>query len=488
MNALAPFGPRTGVRSYLSIAFLLLFCCCFPGFVHTADAALGVPGKLPERSGKDARLLHAILSRLADQRAEVVSIQRELVSRPALNPLLGGSGEDDKARWIEGWLRSKGLPPAERLDSPDERVPSAVRPNLILRHPGFTGRTLWIIGHLDVSPPGPENLWTGSPWALRVDGDTIYGRGVEDNHQSIVAGLLLYEALVKEKVTPPIGLGLLFTAGGKEYPRKHGLQYVFEARPGLVKPFDMVVVNDYGNSEGSIIEVAEKGLLTIKVTVTGRQAHAAFTHEGVNALQAGAAFITSLSTLKKRFPKINSLFTPDVTTFSATAPEGGDSAVNQIPGQFVFHLDCRFLPGYTADEVDAAIRTLAKVVEKDHSVSIRLERVMTTPAAYTDNISSSVIIALAEAVREELKKETRLVGIGASTMATELRANNFPVAVWANTPSLGVAANESISVSAQLKSASVFARMLYYSDLDFTQAASQNTEKQPADSGFKQGQ
>lgn len=481
---------RIRAHALLQLLGLYLLLSCFAlGSASIANAAMGLPGNLPEKPGKNARALHAILSRIADQRAEVVSIQRELVSRPALSPAWGGTGEDDKARWIESWLRSRGLPSAERLDSPDERVPSTVRPNLILRHPGFTGRTLWIVGHLDVSPPGPEEMWTGSPWALRIDGDTIYGRGVEDNHQSIVAGLLLYEALVREKLTPPLGLGLLYTAGGKEYPRKHGLEHVLHARPELIKPFDLVVVNDYGNNEGSVIEVAEKGLLSVKVTAIGRQAHAAFTHEGVNALHAGAVFIASLSTLRDHFSKINSLFTPDVSTFTATAPAGSTCAINQIPGQFVFHLDCRYMPGYTEKDVENAIRALADAVEKKCGASFRLETVISTPAVYTDNLASSVITAIGEAVRDELKVQTSLVGIGASTMAAELRTRGMPVAVWANASSLGVAANESISINAQIKSASVFARILYHSELDFTHAVSGDRDKRPEpvnDSGKEQ--
>ena len=46
--------------------------------------------------------------------------------------------------------------------------------------------TLWTVGHMDVVPVGDLNLWSGDPFTLRVDGDTLIGRGVEDNHQGIV--------------------------------------------------------------------------------------------------------------------------------------------------------------------------------------------------------------------------------------------------------------------------------------------------------------
>lgn len=428
-----------------------------------AFASLGITNKLPEKPGRESRAMQTLLNRISGQGAEVISIERELVARPALNPEQGGEGEEEKARWIETWLREKRLPPAERLDCPDTRVPSKVRPNLILRYPGSTGQTLWIVGHLDVSPPGSESLWIGSPWALRVDGDRIYGRGVEDNHQSITAGLILYEALVRERITPPMGLGLLFVAGGKQnYPRKYGIEYVLEKRPDLFQPGDMIVVNDYGNAEGSIIEIAEKGLLILKITVIGKQAHAALGHEGINALKAGADLIRDFSELEKNFPKINSIFTPDMSTFTPTRVEAGGGALNQIPGRFVFYMDCRFMAGYTIEQIENAVRDLVNTAEKRDRVAIELERVMAVPVAPDTIPTAPVVLALQEAVSAELKTRPGLVGIGAITMAMDFRHRGLPVAVWANSQSFGDAANEYILVSSLIRSAQVFTRMLFY--------------------------
>ncbi len=39
------------------------------------------------------------------------------------------------------------------------------------------GRSLILNGHIDVVPPANEALWSSPPFAPRVDGDWIYGRG-----------------------------------------------------------------------------------------------------------------------------------------------------------------------------------------------------------------------------------------------------------------------------------------------------------------------
>lgn len=455
---------KPGSRAFILLFSVLAFAVstlCTP-----ARAALGLTDNLPDKPGKASRSMQLVLTRLAAQRDEAIAIQRELVSHPALNPEVGGHGEDEKARWIESWLRSKGLPPCERLDSIDMRVPSKIRPNLIMRYPGTTEQTLWIVGHLDVSPPGSEELWQGSPWALRRDGDDLYGRGVEDNHQSITAGLLLLEALAKERATPPLGLGLLFTAGGKQggFPRKYGLAHVLAARPDIFKPGDLIVVNDYGNSSGSIIEVAEKGLLQLKITVSGKQTHAALPHQGRNALFSGARFIADLEQLGTSFSKINSLFIPDVSTFSVTKVAEGTGNINQIPGQFVFYLDCRFMAGYSAEQIENAVQSLAVTAEKRDGVTILAERLNAVPAMPSTIPTATVVLALRQAVVEELKVEPQLIGIGAVTMAAELRAKGLQVAVWANADSLGDAVDERIAIFSLLKSAQVFARMLYYQE------------------------
>lgn len=444
----------------------LLFCILFLACADPCLAALGITGKLPDKPGNDGRSLQLLLHHIAANRSEAIAIQRELVKRPAIVPEMGGQGEDEKARWIEAWLSSKSLPAAERVDCPDERVPAKVRPNLIMRHPGATGRTLWIFGHLDVSPSGPEDMWTGSPWALRVDGDRLYGRGVEDNNQSIVNGLLLLEALHKQAVTPPVGLGLLYLSGAKYgFPKTYGLEHVLEARPDIFRPGDMILLNDYGNAQGSIVELAEKGLLSLRVVVQGKQIHAALEHDRANALHAGAEIISRLPELATSFPKSDPLFSPPVSTFTATLVEAGTASYSQVPGLFVFHLDCRFVPGYSPEEVLAGIRLLADSVELAHKVAIQLEVKFSIPAAPVTAAVSPVVMALHRALTEELALSADPMGNGASTMAAPLRNRGWPVAVWAMADSVGATANEYISLSSHLRSARIFARMLYDKDV-----------------------
>lgn len=415
-----------------------------------------------EKPGPGAVMLERLLRDISAKRSMAVAIQRELVARPALNPEDGGEGEEAKARWIESWLTERGLPEATRIDSPDERVPSKVRPNLIIVHPGASERTLWVLGHLDVSPPGPLSLWTGSPWALRMEGDTLYGRGVEDNHQAISSGLVLLESLNALRATPALSFGLVLSSAEKHgFPRQHGLEAVLKARPDIFRPGDLIVVNDYGDGRGGVVEVAEKGLLWLKITVTGKQAHASAPQLGRNALEAGADLIADLRALKTQFSRTDALFTPPGSSFTVSSPEKTDSPVNQIPGKFVFHMDCRLLPLYTPEEVLAAARALAASVEARHRVLVEFERIASIPAFPGTAPDAPVVLALRRAVLAQLGVEALPVGIGGVTLAADLRARGLPVAVWAKAESVGQNVDESVSVSDILNTAKVFARILF---------------------------
>lgn len=427
-------------------------------------APLTAPANLPSSPEMSAIALERLLADLAGRRDEIVGLQRELVRRPALPPEHGGPGEEAKALWIEGWLRERGLPAAERLDSPDTRVPSKIRPNLIIFYPGSSPTTLWLVGHLDVAPAGPEELWTGSPWALRQVGDRLYGRGVEDDHQCLAAGLILLESLARQKITPPLSLGLIFTSDAKTPHQEHGLGLVLKTRPEIFYLRDnLIVLNDFGDSQGSIIEVAEKGLYAARVTILGRQAHAARPDSGASALSAGARFITALEGLPHKFPATDDLFDPPGCTFSATRVEPAETAPNQIPGKFEFYIDARFLPEYELAEIEAAVKELARQVARENQVSIEIKPITSLDAAPPTSGDSPAVRSLERAVRAQLGQSPKLAGNSAVTMARIMRRepHKLPVAVWAKSEGLGASPNESVSLTAIIESAQVFARMLF---------------------------
>ncbi len=415
------------------------------------------------------RKMHALLRWIDQQHGTIISMQRELVACQALNPEHGGDGEERKLRWVEERLRDNGITNFERLDYADSRVPGMVRGNLIAKVPGkqdgIARPTLWLISHLDVFPPGPLTEWKGDPFALRVEGDLIYGRGVEDNNQAIVASLLLVEALRETGIVPPLDIGLVFCSGAlTSYHTNIG--HIVECRPDLFSANDLILVMDYGSDDGSFIEVAEKGNAWLKFTVTGREGHAASPQEAANAFAAGTEFIHSLRGLEKDFPIQNPLFSPPGCTFTPTVAEGHGKTVNHIPGEFVFYVDARLIPEYSFADLERAIRGMADAVAREEGVCIEYDVIeQTAPAGVTPS-DAAVVRLVSNAVLKQLGVHTREGGIGGVTMASVLREKGLPVAVWGIQKNWRNKAEERASISSQVNQTKVLARLLLQAEAE----------------------
>lgn len=198
-------------------------------------------------------MLQQVLTFLDDQRDAVIDLQRRLTAVPALGPDNGGPGERDKVDCLKAQLAAMGLPEGREINAPDPRVPCGHRPNLAVIIPGVdTSRTLWVIAHTDIVPPGDPALWESDPYVLRVDGDRIIGRGVEDNQQSLVSAVLVAKALVAAQATPPINYGLLFVAD-EETGSRYGLDYVADHHDGLFAENDLFLVPDFGNATSEMV-------------------------------------------------------------------------------------------------------------------------------------------------------------------------------------------------------------------------------------------
>lgn len=401
----------------------------------------------------------AILSRLDAFHNRVIDLQRAMTALPALGPDNGGTGEQAKAEYLLGELKRIGVTDIESIDAPDSRVPCGFRPNIAARIPGRSERTLWIIGHMDVVPPGDAALWKTDPWALHVDGDIIYGRGVEDNQQGIVSGLLVAEALMAEGITPDIGLGLLLVSD-EETGNAYGMAHVASVRPELFKPDDLVVVPDFGTADGSMIEIAEKSMLWIKVQVAGRQCHASTPDEGVNSLVAASSMILRIQSLQERFPAQDNLFNPPVSTFAPTKKEANVPNVNTVPGNDVFYIDCRVLPCYDLEDVRSAVRDLANETERAFGVKVTVSDVLAEQAAPATSAESDVVRRLSSAIHSIYGVDAKPMGVGGGTVGAILRQKGLSVAVWSTLMPNPHVPNEASRISRTIGDAKAIALML----------------------------
>jgi len=374
--------------------------------------------------------MEELLGRIEGYREWAVELQRGLTAIPAVDPGSGGEGELDKAVWLEGVLRGLPFDDVARFDAPDPRAKGGVRPNLVARvRGGSASRTVWIMSHLDVVPPGERTLWSGDPFRLRVDGNRLIGRGVEDNQQAVVASLLVARAFLDAGVRPPVDLALLFCAD-EETGSEYGAEYLVRHHRGLFGPHDVFLVPDAGNPEGTLVEVAEKALWWVKVRTVGRQCHASTPEQGANAFRAASDLVTRLGSLSRTFAQTDPLFDPPVSTFEPTKKDANVPNINTIPGEDVFYLDCRVLPSVALGDVEAEIRRLAAEVEAAHGVAISLEDVQRAPAAPPTGPDEEVVRLVVDGVRQVHGITPQPQGIGGGTVAAVFRRIGLPAVVY----------------------------------------------------------
>lgn len=405
-------------------------------------------------------MLEPLFQHLDAQAERIVGWQRAMTARPALGPDNNGTGEADKAAWLQEELGRLRLTGITRYDCPDARVPAGFRPNMAARLPGKSGRTLWIIGHMDIVPPGDITLWHSPPYQLRVEGDLIYGRGVEDNQQAIVTAMLAAEALISLKTTPDLSLGLLFVAD-EETGMARGLPHVLSVAPDLIGPEDLVLVPDMGNHEGSLVEIAEKSCLWLRFTVTGKQCHASTPHRGVNSLVAASACVLELERLYRVFKRKNPLFSPSWSTFVPSKKEANVDNINTLPGRDVFYLDCRVLPEYDIAEVEQRIRAIAQEVAGRYKVGIDVDVVHKEQAPEPTPATAPVVERLCASLRRLRGIEPKIRGVGAQTVAACLRHKKLHTAVWGTLIPNAHAPNEHSRISATIADAKVVLDMLF---------------------------
>lgn len=244
--------------------------------------------------------------RVSDEK--VVELLRRLVLTPS-------SARDDKKEIIEQVLR-----PLEGMGFSCEVLGEAGSPALVA-HKEEGG--VLLSGHLDTVPLGDG--WTAGQGEQK--GSLLYGRGAVDMKGGCAAMMLAAEKLSEAKI--PVSLA--FTTD--EETGMKGAEHI--AKHDVVSSAPAIIVCEPTRLR---IGAREKGLLQMRLTATGRSAHAAMPHEGENAVHK------MLSALEKLKPMTGQPEDPmGSMTLCVSVMRGGEK-VNVIPDSCVAEVDVRTPP------------------------------------------------------------------------------------------------------------------------------------------------
>ena len=342
----------------------------------------------------------------------VVSTLRDLIRIPSVNPPDPDApdAETRVARYLEARLRRLGLEPEVV-----EPVPGRGSVHARLRGDGTGGPPLLLMSHLDVVP-APAERWTHDPFAADIADGYVYGRGAVDMKGMVALELGVIERLVDEawaegrdparEPIPGLRRDVLFTCtADEEAGSNDGARWLAVHRPDWLRAAG--ALNECGGVSMTVagrrlypIQVAEKGFVPFRIHVTGTWGHGSMPRDD-NAAVMAARIVDRLAEpapirmtpAMARFLEAAAAVLPE--TFAGTLraiangeldPAAADRAIdglcdpmyaralravirdtmspdvihsgvkyNVVPGDAMIEVDCRILPGTTAEAVRAEI-------------------------------------------------------------------------------------------------------------------------------------
>jgi succinyl-diaminopimelate desuccinylase len=394
------------------------------------------------------------LQNVENSRQEMIRFMVDMLKIKAVSPDGGGKGEYERAIFVQNWLERLGAR-VSRYDFADSRVPENVRVNLTTVIEGKDqSKTLWFAAHLDTVPEGARELWATDPYDPVVKDGKIFGRGAEDNGQAVVSTIFTFKALKALGVKPSVNVGFAFVSD-EESGSKYGVIPMVEKN--VFKPQDIAIVPDYGSTDGSEIEVAEKSILWVKITTVGKQVHGSLPNKGLNAHRVGMRFALQVDELlHDKYSESDQLFDPPYSTFEPTKHELNVENINTVPGLDVQYFDCRILTRYPLNYVMREIESVKLKVEQETGAKIEL-----TPIQYEENvpptpIDSEVVQKLTNALLKLRGIKGKPVGIGGGTVGLYFRRKGIDTVVWSTLDDMAHQPNEYCKIENLVNDAKIF--------------------------------
>ena len=244
------------------------------------------------------------------------------------------AGVDEVGAWVAGRLRRLG---GFVVVHPNEGLGDAV----VADFEGEPDRArLLLLAHLDtVFPPG-----TAAARPFRIADGRATGPGVTDMKAGLLAGI---HALAAVRAVAPDALGgVVIVASPDEEIGSPSSTPLIRA---LAAESDAVLVLECARANGDIVS-RRKGTVDLRLTVTGRAAHAGVEPEkGRSAILAAAHLVVALHALPGRWPTV---------TCNVGVIAGG-TRPNVVAEETVLDVDLRAATGAELDEAIAAVRDLA---------------------------------------------------------------------------------------------------------------------------------
>lgn len=312
--------------------------------------------------------------------------------------------------------------------------------------------------HVDTVDAGDLSLWAHSPLDATVEDGLVYGLGAANCKGSGAVQLWLANEIAR-RGGPRNGTVTFTFVTDEESLGPSGMYFLREQ--GVVKP-DMLLLG--APTDNSLI-TAERGVLWVELTTSGKPAHAGQPEDGDNAILRMMRIIDCLN--EEMSSRLSQRVEGDMrSTINIGKVQGGKNT-NVVPSQCVAEIDRRLLP---SESVDQAFAEIVSIIESagEPEERVAVEKIRGTDGFSGDNsgpLVSSLSQAISDATGAPARFETAIgVSDGRYFSNDGIEIVNFGPGVGSE----GHASNESVSIESLTTSALIldraFANLVGYSE------------------------
>ena len=255
---------------------------------------------------------------------------------------------------------------------------------------GNSGPTFCFLGHTDVVPTGPENLWTHPPFSAKKVDDKIYGRGAADMKGNICAFLKALSEFVNSEKNLNFKIAVLLTSNEEGESDDGFIDILLDKLLERGEKIDYCLVGEPSSSEiiGDTIRIGRRGSLNGKLKILGKQGHIAYPEKIINPIFLASNIITELK--EKKWDVGNDHFQP--TSFQVSNINSGTGAGNIVPGELEIDFNFRFCSESTSEGLIEEFEKILNSHNVDYKVEWNLSGLpfLTTKTYFVDLVIDSI--------------------------------------------------------------------------------------------------
>lgn len=338
--------------------------------------------------------------RVAQNKDQIIQFMRDICAIPSMESLIGPVGER-----IQAEMRKLGYDEV-RFDKMGNT----------LGRIGNGPKVLVYDSHIDTVGIGDRSTWEWDPFIGKVENGRLYARGACDEKGSTPG--MVYGLAIARDLGLLDGYTVYYFGNMEEWCDGIAPNAFVEADP-KIKP-DFVVIG-----EPTMMNVyrGHKGRIELKITATGRSAHAAVHYTGDNAVYKMISIINLIRELDRRMRfgmgKHPVLGNPSIAITDVAART---NSLNAVPDQFTIFIDRRVTLSEPHDDVVNLIKGLIPDYLQNE---IKVEELYYDTPSYT-----GFVFPLNKYFPSWLEEESHpLVQAGLKTIR-ELWSEDRPLGTW----------------------------------------------------------